>query len=252
MDAVKINRQTSRFALALLLALLVLPATIACSSKKKNAPPTPGASTHATPAPSAQDLLNSAIENTAALKAFHFTLTHENGSTPVAQGISMKKADGDFVQPDRMRATVSGTLQQGFAIDANVISVGNNVWIALVANKYVPLPNGVGAASILDPNNGVLKALRGVKSPEYSGSDKINGVDMTIVSGTIDAGDLTALDSQAQSGKPVKGRVWIGNSDQRVYRLRLEGPLNDQEPANIARQIDLSQFNESVDIQPPA
>ncbi|MHB8577289.1 MAG: LppX_LprAFG lipoprotein, partial [Dehalococcoidia bacterium] len=126
------------------------------------------------------------------------------------------------------------------------------VWLSLIGDKYSPLPNGITAASILDPNNGVLKAIKGVKSPEYAGSERINGVDTTIISGTIDAGDLTALDTQAQAGKPVKGRVWIGNADQRVYRLRIEGPLNDTEPANIARQIDFSQFDETLSIQPPA
>lgn len=238
--------------LSLVLLILILPAAIACSSKKKSqvsGGPTPvGAA--ATPTP--QQLLDAAIKNTEALKAFHFTLNHENGSTPIAQGIQMKKADGDFVKPDRFRATVNGTAAGGFAIDAKVINVGDKVWIALIGNRYVPLQNGVAASAILDPNNGVLKALQGVKNPSYTGTEKLNGVDTTIVSGTVDAGDLTAIDSEAQAGKPVQGRAWIGTTDHHLYRLRLEGQLNDQEPANIARQIDLSQFDEGIDIQPPA
>ena len=240
------------------LIVALFPASVACGSKHSTshnatAPTEAAISTpRATPTPSPQNLMDAAIRNTDALKTFHFTLTHENGTTPIAQGISMKKADGDFQRPDRLRATVSGTVQQGFAVDAKVISVGDSVWIAVVGNKYLPLQNGVGASTILDPNNGVLKALRGVKNPTYAGTDKINGADMTIVSGTIDAGDLVAIDSEAQAGKPVNGKVWIGKSDQRVYRIRMEGPLNDGEPANIARQIDLSQFDASLDIQPPA
>ncbi len=228
----------------------------ACSSHKtvkSNAPQARSSPViaRATPSPTPQDLLNSAISDTEALKAFHFVLTHENGTTPIAQGIQMRKADGDFVKPDRFKATVSGTAAGGFAVEPKVISIGDKLWINLVSNRYVPLENSVGAAAILDPNNGVLKALRGVKSPSYTGSDKINGVDTTIVEGTVDAGDLIALDAAAQAGKPVKGRSWIGTSDHHLYRLRLEGPLNDQEPANIVRQIDLSLFNESIDIQPP-
>ncbi len=235
----------------------VIPAIAACGSHKTNKPA--AQATHAspviaraTPSPTPQDFLNSAISNTEALKTFHFLLTHENGTTPIAQGIQMKKADGDFVKPDRFKATVSGTAAGGFAIEAKVISVGDKLWIDIIGNRYVPLENSVGAAAILDPNNGVLKALRGVKSPMYAGSDQINGVDMTIVEGVVDAGDLVALDAAAQAGKPVKGRAWIGNTDRHLYRLRLEGPLNDQEPANIVRQIDLSRFDESIDIQPPS
>jgi len=206
----------------------------------------------ATPTPSPQALLDDAIRNTEALKSFHFTLTHENGTTPIAQGIAMRKADGDFVKPDRFRANVSGTVLQGFAVDVKVINVGDRVWLATSGNKYSPLENGIAAKDILDPNNGVVKALKGVRSPVAAGVDKINGVDTTIVTGSIDAGDLLALDAQAQAGKPVNGRMWVGVADHRLYRLRLEGPLNDQEPANIARQIDLSSFDENLDIQPPA
>jgi hypothetical protein len=222
---------------------------IACSSGKKNAASPAKASP--TPALSAQQLVDQAVVTTEALKSFHFTLTHENGSSPIANGISMKRADGDFLKPDRFRATVDGTLAAGFAVSVQVVNVGDNVWIALVKDKYIPLQNGIGASAILDPNNGVIKAIKGVKNPTIVGNEKINAVDTTIVSGTVDAGDLTSIATQAQAGKPAKGKVWIGNQDHRVYRLRIDGPLNDQEAPNIARQIDFSQFNESLDIQPP-
>lgn len=233
------------------LALLVICAVAGgCSSNKNN-----NAAKASTPAaastPTPQQLLDEATRNTEALKAFHFTLTHENGETPIANGISMRKADGDFVSPDRFKATISGTVG-GFTLDAKVINVGDKVWLQALTPNYQPLSSGVSAAQILDPNNGVLKALKAVRNTHYAGTDKINGADMTVIGGTIDAGDLTALDSQAQQGKPVNGRVWIGNNDHRVYRLRIEGPLNDQEPGNIARQIDLSQFNENVTIEPPS
>jgi len=232
------------------LALLLLIA--ACGSGKNNKASTSQNGRLATPTPtlSAQDLLNAAIQTTNDLSSFHFVLTHENGSTPIANGISMTRADGDFQKPDRFKAKVTGTLT-GFTVDVNAINVGDQVWINLTGNKYTPLANGVGAAAILDPNNGVLKALKGVKNPQIVGHEKLNGVDTTIVAGDVDAGDLTALAQNAQAGKQVKGKAWIGDADHRLYRLRIDGPLNDSEPANIARIIDLSQFNEKLDIQPP-
>jgi hypothetical protein len=237
--------------LPLLVLLLVLAA---CGSGKKNnngGQVQNGRIATPTPALSAQDLLNAADQTTEALQSFHFVLTHENGSTPIANNISMTKADGDVLKPDRFKATVTGTLS-GFTVNAKVINVGDQVWLNLAGDKYVPLPNGVGASAILDPNNGVLKALKGVKNPQIAGHEKLNGVDTTIVAGDVDAGDLTALAQNAQAGKTVKGRAWIGDADHRLYRLRIDGPLNDQEPANIARIIDLSQFNEKLDIQPPS
>lgn|GEM_PF-1088872 len=237
----------------LLQALAVLLLVAACGSGKNNhKPPTPQNGRLATPTPtlSAQDLLNAAIQTTNDLKSFHFVLTHENGSTPIANGISMSKAEGDILKPDRFKARVTGTLS-GFTVDVNVINVGDQVWLNLTGNRYAPLPNGVGAAAILDPNTGVLKALKGVKNPQIAGHETLNGVNTTIVTGDVDAGDLTALAQNAQAGKLVKGKAWIGDADHRLYRLRIDGPLDDQEPANIARIIDLSQFDERLDIQPP-
>jgi hypothetical protein len=241
----------ARSALRALSVVLLASLLVACGGKKNhNAQPT---SARATPVvtPSPEQLLMRAGDTLNSLKAFHFVLTHQNGSTPIAQGINMTTAEGDFVQPDAFKGTVEGKLQSGFTVQAKVISVGNNVWIALADDTYLPLPNGIGAAAILDPQNGVLKAVRSVKSPQFVGTDHFDNTDMTVVAGTVDAGDLTALDQAAQPGKQVTGRVWIGNQDNRIYRIRLEGPLNDQEPGNIVRQIDLSQFNESITIQPP-
>lgn len=239
--------------LVLAAGLLALACLSGCGSGKNNSnKATPTATPSAVAATlTAQQWLDEAVKTTEALNSFHFVLNHENGTTPVANGIAMRRADGDFLKPDRFKADVAGTLGGGLAVDVKVINVGDQVWLNLTGNKYAPLPGGVGAAAILDPNNGVLKALKGVQSPAISGAEKLNGVDTTIVSGTIDAGDLTALAQAAQAGKPVKGKVWIGNADHRAYRLRIDGPLNDSEPANIARVIDLSQFDEKLDIQPP-
>jgi lipoprotein LprA len=238
-------------ATACLLTLLV----VGCGSKKNNTNNVSGRTAIvATPTPtlSAQDLLTAARQTLSADSAFHFALTHENGTTPIVNGINMRTVDGDIVKPDKLSATVGGTITGGQSITVKVIGVGQNVWINLVGNKYTALPGGVGASAILDPSTGVSKAIAGAKNPHIVGEATINGVQTTEVDGTVDAGDLTALDDQAQAGKQVNGRIWIGNADHQVYRVRLEGPVNDQEPANIARQIDLSKFNETVDIQPPA
>lgn len=237
-------------AMACLLTLLI----VGCGSKKNNANNGgKSAIVSATPTPtlSAQDLLNAAQKSLTADSAFHFALTHENGSTPIVNGINMRTAEGDIVKPDKLQATVGGTITSGQSLSVKVIGIGQNLWINLVGSKYTELPGG-GASAILDPTTGVTKAIAGAKNPHIAGQATINGVQTTEVDGTVDAGDLTALDDQAQAGKQVNGRIWIGNADHQVYRLRLEGPLNDQEPANIARQIDLSKFNETVDIQPPS
>jgi len=236
---------------ALIVLSVVALLGVGCGSKKKNQAVV-ARTASPTPVVTPQELLDTAKATLNADRAFHFVLTHENGTTPIAEGINMRQAEGDIVKPDRFKATVQGTILAGQTVNVKVINVGDKVWLNIFGNTWTPLPNGVGAAQILDPSNGVLKAVSGAKNPRIVTQETINGVATTEVAGTIDAGDLTALDQQAQAGKMVQGKIWIGNADHQVYRIRLEGPLNDQEPANIARQIDLSNFNETVDIQPPS
>lgn len=244
------NRLRVPAMVVLCIALVVLAG---CSSKKKNATPAPQSHAVVSPTPTltAQELLDAAKSTLNADKSFHFVLTHENGTTPIVNGIDMRRAEGDIEKPDKLKATVDGTVLRGQTVTVKVISIGSQLWVNLVGDKYTPLQNAAGVGAILDPNNGVGKAITSVQSPVIAGTDTINGQPTTIVTGTIDAGQLKALDQQAQAGKQVNGKIWIGTNDHQVYRVRLEGPLTDGEAPNIARQIDLSQFNEPLDIQPP-
>ena len=45
--------------------------------------------------------------------------------------------------------------------------------------------------------------------------------------------------------------AWIGVDDSLPRRVKIAGPLTSDESAQIVRQVDLSGFNETVNIQPP-
>jgi hypothetical protein len=234
--------------------VLVLLLAAACGSKKAPAAVATRAPTP-TPTPTPQERIQSAAQHMQALSAFHFLLTHENGASAIALGLQMTRAEGDFENPNRFKATVDAKALGGIAVTVKVINVADKTWITnplLGGDHYQILPNGTSAAAIFDPNTGIFKAAHDIKDPQLTGSDKIGSVDTWVVQGTVDAGDLTSIATDAQAGHQVTMKVWIGKEDSLVYRIRLEGPLSDSEPKNIARQIDLTQFNEKLDIQPPA
>jgi hypothetical protein len=187
------------------------------------------------------------------LTAFHFLLTHQNGFSTIANNLNMTQAEGDFVAPDRLKASIKATFQT-LPVAVNVISIGDQSWITNPlqgGDHYLPLPNGPQTSGILDPNQGVLKAVSDMRDPKQTGSERIGNVDTTIVSGTVDAGALKSLAPDGEAGRQVPAQVWIGKNDPLVYRVRLSGPLSGSEPQNIVRQVDLSQFNENITILPP-
>jgi hypothetical protein len=208
----------------------------------------------ATPTPTPKDRLDAAGTQMAQLRAFHFLLTHQNGYSTLENGLQMTRADGDFLQPDRLRATVNAGFQ-GLPVMVSIIAIGDQSWITnplQSGQHYQPLPNGPQTAEILNPNTGLLAAARDMQNPRLTGSEKIANVDCYVISGTVDAGSLRPIAGDAEAGRQVPAQVWIGKQDSLVYRVRLNGPLSASEPKNIVRQVDLSQFNESITIEPPS
>ncbi len=227
---------------ALLLFLLLLAAACSGSGQGVTATPTP------------KDRLNAAGAQMAKVDAFHFLLTHQNGSSTLEGDLQMTRAEGDFLQPDRLKTTVNAGFQ-GLPVTVSVISIGNQSWITnplQSGQHYQPLPNGPQAAEILNPNSGLLAAVKAMQNPRLSGAQKIGNVDCYLIEGTVDAGSLQPIASDAETGRQVPAQVWIGKQDSLVYRVRLNGPLSASEPKNIIRQVDLSQFNESIAVEPPS
>jgi hypothetical protein len=135
-----------------------------------------------------------------------------------------------------------------------VLNVGNETWITNPlqgGDHYQLLPNGAQTTAILDPHNGLLAAAHDMRDPHVTGSEKVGGAQTFVLQGSIDAAGLQSVATDAEPGRMVPARVWIGKDDSLVYRIRVDGPLSPSEPKNIVRQVDLSQFNERVEIEAP-
>jgi LppX/LprAFG-like lipoprotein len=239
-------RPTQRLCLTFLSASLLLAA--ACQSGLV------GSSAKATPTPTPRERLDAAAKKMQAVNAFHFLLTHQNGVSTIANGLEMSRAEGDFQAPDRFKAAVKASFQT-FPVSVSVINAGNQTWITnplQAGEHYQPLPNGPQTTEILDPNHGLLKAAEDMRDPKLTGTENIGSVETLLIAGNVDAGGLRAIATDAEAGRLVPAQIWLGKNDSLVYRVRLNGPLSASEPKNIVRQIDLSQFNEKIDIAPPS
>lgn len=249
-------RSIGRPALFAALALLTLVA-VACGDDKdtKDSGGTATATAQAAKQPDPATLAKQAADGVEALKSFHFLLEHENGGSPIVLNLTMTRAEGDIVKPDRIRADVDAVATQlGNAnIKVKVFNVGQKGVISNPFNprSYVPLPDNVKLADIIDPAAGVTAAMRSATNLRITGEDTVNGVKAWRLEGDIDAGALADLSNVAEPGYKVRGIAWVGKDKPLVHRVRLEGPLGPKDPPTIVRKIDLSKFDETVDIQLP-
>lgn len=243
--------------LALLIVLTV--GAVACSDKDKKNDKGAG-SAQATAAPRQPDpavLSRQAADTIEALKSFHFVLEHENGGTPIVLNLSMTRAEGDIVKPDRLRADVEAKATQlGNAnVKVKVVNVGDKAVITnpFTPTQWLPLPGENRLADIFDPGAGTTAALRAVKNPKITGEETINGIKVWRVEGDVDAAALTAVASTiAEPGYIVKGTAWVGQDKPLVHRIRLDGPLGSKDAKGIVRKIDLSKFDEPLTIELPS
>lgn len=237
-------------ALLSLLAILAL-ATASCGGDDDDDSadePDESATVEETP----QELLASAADALEELTSFHFLLTHENGGTEIVLDLEMQRAEGDVIVPDRLQAEVEAEAAGGIDVDTTVIAVGEEL--------FFENPFGGGFVNadfsiqdILDPTQGAIALLRSApEDAEYSGSETIDGTDTQRVTATIDAGQLDRLIPSADEGFPVEVTLWVGIEDRLLRRILIVGPLNEDEPDDIERLIEISDFdNPDLEIESP-
>ncbi len=220
----------------------------ACGGKAK---PSTATQTSGDKTPSATELVQKASTATKALKSFHFKLTHENGTTPIPLGLELVSAEGDVGIPDKLAANVKAKAA-GVGVSVKVIGIDDKTWLTNPFTRKFQLLPGESIKDIADPTgliNAVLASLTNVK---LAGTDTIDGTQTYKITGNVDASALQAAFDNATKGFPAGVELWVGQSDSLPRRVRLSGPLSKDEPKDIVREIDLSNFDKPVDIKAPA
>ena len=210
-------------------------------------------------------LLERTARSMADLKSFHFRLTTPRGKTLFMENLELAGLEGDVQRPDRFRATA--TVKAAIVeLTVKVVGVGTRLWVTdptAADERYVEIDlaqaaGGDAAAltDLLNPDRILLAAVERIEEPEVVGEDAIDGVETTVVQGLFDPARLEALATpvpvlRSDSGEPMPVAIWI-DADGRVRRLELDGPLTEAEAGNVTRRLELSAFDEPVEIEPPA
>lgn len=236
---------------ALLLGAVVRPAAAQVA--------TPGA----TPSGSsdAVQLLNDAAAAMTKLETFAFELLTTRGETTILEGFTLEEVNGVVRRPNDFQTTV--TVGVPFAtLDLTAVSVDNEVWIELPqlgdsGGGWTSLGSSEGVLSLLNPDVLILQSVRYIDNAEISGTDDLDGVDVTIVAGTVDfqgiatrlGGDQQDLSNQIAEG-PVTVEVAI-DGDKLVRKIEIEGPILTTESDDVVREVTFSAYNEPVEIEQP-
>jgi hypothetical protein len=218
-------------------------------------------------------LLQTSVKAMAAVKSFAFSITTVQGKTVLFGNLELQDVEGAVERPNRFKAdiTVGASI---VSVTIHSIGVGDKVWITNPLSSdqgYIEASSDGGdssaaaIASLLNPDKIFLAAVGAIQNPTIDGTENVDGADASKVKGTV---DLDAVISATPvGGTPVASRgnglndfldlspktltAWIDAAGL-VHRIEIAGAFTKEEASDVVRQIELTKFNESQDIQPPA
>jgi len=222
--------------LLLLVALLVLAA---------------GCGASPAPTPSAAEIAGEAALKMEAVNSFHFviTVTGKAAFLDPNQTMALQRAEGDLVRPDRARA-IAKVATLGMASEIGIITIGETQYATNpVTQKWQKVPAEarweLDLGALFDAEEGIPAVLLGT-SWSYGAQD----AKAAVVQARMPYEQLRALGFGVITSGEVDVEFRIGRDDNYVQRIQIVEPASDPaEPTTWV--IELSAFDQPVDIQPP-
>lgn len=199
----------------------------------------------------AVQVISQASDKLDAVNSFHCTLDQTGGGTPIGSGVEMTKVDGDIVKPDKLQATLTGTVS-GMSVSIQMISVGSVTYMTNpLTSKWEQLPTEFAVLNIFNPNTGITAIMRGIASLSKLVDEQSGGVMCYHLSGSIDSGSLSPITGSSVQGTAISVELWVGKDDLLVRSIKLTGKITETEVPGIIRTLSLSNFNENMSIALP-
>jgi lipoprotein LprG len=198
---------------------------------------------------SAEDLVAETVEATGAVESFHLVIDVENVETSDS-GLSLTFVDGDVIVPDKLEGRVGGTFL-GLSISTDLIVIGDDYYLKVPFGGWREIDVDTLPATFFDPEQGILAVIQGASDLRRDGSEEVGGVDCDRVTGKVQADVLKPLLNTAEGTQTLDLDLAIGKDDKLLRRVRLTGPISSDEDEDAVRTVDLSRFDEPVQIEAP-
>jgi lipoprotein LprG len=200
--------------------------------------------------PSAKTLLNKSAKAMARVKTVHFDLKIDG---PLS-GLAIRSATGDLTAGGMVSATAK-LRQLGQIVEYEYIVAGGSIYLKGPTGGFSKIPSALGdriydPARLLDPHKGLADTLDRAKNPKAEAAEKINGVGTYRLRADIPTDLLEGLSVLAHGQDQVEATLWVDNSTSRLVRLRIPILTIGAKDKTIVT-VDLSRYDEPVDIKPP-
>jgi hypothetical protein len=205
--------------------------------------------------PTAAELVARAAEAFERTESFQLVYDLENAPAG-GSGLRLTHAEGDVAvangRQEGIELDVAGTFS-GIPLETQLVIVAGD---GLLRDPLTGAWRGLDATQVpgafRDLLEGVPAVLRALREVERAGEDRIGGVETYRLSGKITARRLAGFLGNTPSERLVPAELWVGQHDSLIRRIRVAGPVEADEPDDVARVVELSAFGKDVQIERPA
>lgn len=212
-------------------------------------------------------ILASAAEATDALTGAHFRIEVDG----TLQALNIASIEGDITNTPADAAEGTATVKLGPEQESETpfVYVDDTFYANINDDGYLDYGDGSSiydVSVLLNSDQGLASVLRAIEDATEEGSETIDGVETTKVSGIVPAEAVARLSGSVRPGPDgelpeipesdtdITAEVWI-TGDNQVAQLvvKPENPPAEQgeEPEEVTMTIKLSEWDKTVEVQAP-
>ncbi|WP_420629356.1 LppX_LprAFG lipoprotein [Candidatus Leptofilum sp.] len=210
---------------------------------------------------SAEELVQLSSERMKNSDGFQFVIERDGAPAYLDPGetLSFRRATGAYVAPDRALATVR-VIGPGIITDVDVISVAEIQWQTnVVTDVWEELPPnwGFNPAVLFDGDIGIqavlLADLSEIALAEPENLAESEGPDELLYSVTAVATgeNIYQMSGYLIGPEQVDIQLWIRPETFELVRIVVREPEPEDEELESIWQVDISNYDELIDIEPP-
>lgn len=205
-----------------------------------------------------EEIVLRSVDRMKSLSGFHFVVERSGALVFLDEEhtLAFRRAEGDFVAPDRAQATIR-VIGPGLVVEVQVVNIGEVQWETnFLTGDWQELPPewGFNPAALFDAEVGIQPILEeDLSELEWVGMEELEevpGVSLHALTGEIEGEKLNQLSFGMIGPEMMTVKLWIAPDTFELYRIQMnEAPTGGDEPT--VWKIDFWDHDRIVEIVPP-